>query len=432
MTTVCIVFFALLLLNMPISFLIGISGLAFFVGHPDINFMVAAGRMVGMSQSFTFLAIPFFIIAGNVMNVTGITERLVEFAGVCTRHMAGGLAQLSLVLSGLMGGISGSAIADASMEARFLGPSMIKAGYSKGFIAAVLCYGGLITATIPPCLGFIVYGFIGNVSIGRLFAGGIIPGIVMMFLLMIPTMIISKKRGYRPENVKKASWGEVWTSFRKSFWALLFPFILIIGIRFGIFTPSEAGAFAIIYALAVGLFIYRDINWRKLVATIDNSITDTGVILLIVTMAGIFGFISAYDTLPAKFGAFLMSLSDNRWMLFTLILVVAFVLGLFMENTIIILIFTPIFLPVMQKMGIDSVHFGVCFMTIVTMGCMTPPVGAGMFSVCNILKVRTVDYMIEGMPFMITILAWVAVLTALPDIVLCIPDLIFGVPIGRI
>jgi tripartite ATP-independent transporter DctM subunit len=346
--------------------------------------------------------------------------------------MSGGLAQLSLVLSALMGGISGSAIADASMEARFLGPSMKEAGYSKGFIAAVLCYGGLITATIPPSLGFIVYGFVGNVSIGRLFAGGIIPGIGMMFLLMIPTRFISKKRGYRPEDTTRASFREVMASLKKSFWALLFPFILIVGIRFGIFTPSEAGAFAIMYALVVGLFIHREISFKKLIETIDNSITDTGVILLIVTMAGIFGFISAYDTIPSKVATLLMNISDNRWILFAIILVFAFVIGLFMENTIIILIFTPIFLPFMLKMGIDPVHFGVCFMTVVTMGCMTPPVGAGMFSVCNILKVRTADYMIEGLPFMATILLWVAVLSAFPSIVLWIPDLVFGVPVGRI
>jgi tripartite ATP-independent transporter DctM subunit len=382
--------------------------------------------MVTPTQSFTFLAIPFFIIAGNVMNATGITDRLVRFAKTCTGHMAGGLAQISIMLSALMGGISGSAIADASMEARFLGPSMLEGGYSKGFTAAVLCYGGIITATIPPSLGFIVYGFVGDVPIGRLFAGGIIPGIIMTFVLMIPTHFISKRRGYKTENAVPPTLAGVLTSAKDSFWALMFPVILLIGIRFGFFTPSEAGAFAIVYAIIVGVLIYKELTLKKLLSVMDNSVTDTGVILLIVSMAGIFGFISAYDGVPAQVGKFLTGISTNKYVLFYIIIAFAFIAGCLMENTIIILIFTPIFLPIMKSVGVDPVHFGVVFMTVVTMGCMTPPVGSGMYSVCNILECNPVDYIREGNPYIIAIMIEVAVLAALPEIVLCVPNLIFG------
>lgn len=198
------------------------------------------------------------------MNETGITSRLIKFCNLLTGHMRGGLAQVSVLLSCLMGGISGSATADAAMESRILGPDMEKRGYSKGFTAAILAMGGLITSTIPPSLGLILYGVTGEVSIGRLFLAGMIPGILMTAALMISVAFISKKRDYKPEHESFPSIGEVLKGLVENIWALLFPVILIVGIRFGIFTPSEAGAFAVVYALVVGLFIYRELTISKL------------------------------------------------------------------------------------------------------------------------------------------------------------------------
>lgn len=425
MVTVILVFIVLLLMGMPIAFVIGISSLVFFIGKPDLALDIAAQKMVSATQSFTFLAVPFFLTAGNIMNVSGITERLVKFAKTLTGHMMGGLAQVSIVLSALMGGISGSAVADASMEARFLGPSMIESGYSKGFVASILSYGGLITATIPPSLGLIVYGFIGDVSIGRLFVAGVIPGLLMTAILMIPTHIISKKRGYKVENKRPPKAKEVCKSFRESFWALLFPLILIVGIRFGFFTASEAGAFAIVYAMFVGKFIYKELTFKKLIGVIDTSITDNGVILLIITAAGIFGFVSAYSGMPSAIARLITGITTNKYALLLIISLFLLFMGMVMESTVNCLIFTPIFLPVLKSVGVDPVHFGIVMMTLVTMSCMTPPVGTAMYSVCQILDCPTNDYMKEGMPYIIAILVEVLLLILIPDICLFLPNAVF-------
>ena len=416
MTVVSLVFIVLLLLNMPIAYVIGISSCLFFLLEPNVGFSIAAQKMVVSTQSFTFLSVPFFLTAGCIMNAAGITDRLVNFAKTLTGHLVGGLAQVSIMLSALMGGISGSAVADASMEARFLGPSMLKDGYSKAFTAAVLSFGGLITATIPPSMGLIMYGYVGNVSVGKLFVAGIIPGILMTAVLMIPTHFISKKRGYKPVNQMPPTAGELWISFRKSFWALMFPVILVVGIRFGIFTTSEAGAFAIVYAVFVGKFIYKELNFKNFMKVLDSSITDNGSILMIVICAGIFSYILTYSGAPAFLAEAIGGVTKNKYILLLGITLFLTFMGMIMDSAVNTLIFTPIFLPILQSVGVNGVHFGIIMMTVVTMGCMTPPVGTAMFSVCHILDCPTDDYMKEGMPYLIAILAEVLLIIFVPQI----------------
>lgn len=426
MTLLIISFCLLLILNVPIAYVIGISSLLFFIGDSSLPISIAAQKMISGTQSFTFLAVPFFLIAGNIMNAAGITKRLVNFAKVLTGHLSGGLAQVSIILSALMGGISGSAVADASMEARFLGPSMIDSGYSKGFSASVLSFGSLITATIPPSLGLIVYGFVGEVSVGRLFVAGLVPGIIMTGILMIPTHIIAKQRGYKAENAIPPTFKEVWHSFKDSIWALMFPVILIVGIRFGIFTTSEAGAFAVVYAMFVGKFVYKELTFKNLKEVLDVSITDNGVILLIVTAASIFGFVSAYSGLPVIVASAITAITTNKFLLLTIIIFFLLFMGMLMESTVNCLLFTPIFLPLVVKVGVDPVHFGIIMMTVVTMGCMTPPVGTAMFSVCQILDCPTENYMRESMPYLLAILIEVFILAFIPQLSLFLPNLIFG------
>ena len=220
MTILIILFIGLLIINMPIAFVIGISGISYFVTSNAIPLSVAVQRVVSQTQSFAFLAVPFFVFAGNLMNETGITDRLLRLSRLLTRTLAGGVAQVSVILSTLMGGVSGSAVADAAMEARILGPEMDAKGYPKGYSAAVICLTSLITATIPPSLGLILYGFVGEVSIGRLFAAGIVPGILMMTFLMVTVSITSKKHGYDlPEpNVERASAKEILEDLKTSIW----------------------------------------------------------------------------------------------------------------------------------------------------------------------------------------------------------------------
>lgn len=276
MTILGILFCVLLALGVPVAFTVGISAVSFFLTE-GIPLEIVVQKMVSSTQSFSLLAVPFFVLAGNLMNETGITSRLIKFCNLATGHLRGGLAQVSVLLSCLMGGISGSATADAAMESRILGPDMEKRGYSKGFTAAILAIGGLITSTIPPSLGLILYGVTGEVSIGRLFLAGIVPGVLMTLVLMFAVARISKKRDYAPEREKIASPKELLKGLLENIWALMFPVILIVGIRFGIFTPSEAGAFAVVYALFVGMFVYKELSIKKLIDCLATTAMDLAV-----------------------------------------------------------------------------------------------------------------------------------------------------------
>ena len=425
MLLIAITFFILLLLNMPLGFAIAISSITYYVVETSLPYSIAVQRMVTATQSFPLLAIPFFVLAGNLMNATGITRRLVGFANILTGHLVGGLAHVSIVLSALMGGISGSAVADAAMQARFLGPSMIQKGYTKGYSAGVIALSALITATIPPSLGLIIYGFVGEVSIGRLFLAGIIPGALMTLFLMVPAYVIAKKRGYRGERIKRASFSEFKSSLRESIWALIFPIILIVGIRFGIFTPSEAGAFAVVYAFIVGRFIYKELTWENFKDVVDKSVTDNGIILLSITAASIFGYLSAYDGLPQTMAHLIKGITTDPIILLFIVLGFLFITGMIMESTVTTLLFTPIFLPIVKSVGVDPVHFGILMMTIVTMGAMTPPVGVAMYTVCSILGCPTEHYVKEALPFIAAILVLVTFLIFFPQVVLFLPNLLF-------
>lgn len=428
MTLLILVFLVLLLINAPIAFVIGLSGLAWFTQANGFTIAIAVQRVIAQTQSVTFLAVPFFIFAGNLMNRTGITENLISFARVITRRMVGGIAQVSVVLSTLMGGVSGSAVADASMEARVLGPEMIKRGYTKGYAGGVICLTSLITATIPPSLGLILYGFIGGVSIGKLFVAGIIPGIMMMAVLMITVSVTSKKRKFDlPDpNVKRPTFGEIMAELKKAIWALIFPLILIIGIRFGLFTPTEAGAFAVVYAIVIGAFVYKKLTWKGFLAALKDSFIDNGGIILIIALSGIFSYALTVEQTPTLLSSFLFGITENPTLLMIIIILFLVVSGMFIDSNVNIMLLTPLFLPVLQRMGVDPVHFGICMMTIVTMGCMTPPVGTALYTVCDILDCPVEEYFKETMPFYAAVILLVIALIFLPDVVMWLPNLIYS------
>jgi len=431
MTLLLICFIAFLALGMPIAFVVGISGIAYFAVTPVLPPEIVVMQIVSQSQSFAFLAVPFFIFAGNLMNVSGITSRILSLARILTRHMYGGMAQTSVMMSTLMGGVTGSATADAIMSTRILGPDMLRNGYSKGYICALNCTSALITATLPPSLGLIIFGFIGEVSIGRLFAAGIIPGFLMAAFLMATVAITTRYRRYEPprKDMPKVTAGEILVNLKDSFWALLFPVILIVGIRFGLFTPSESGAFAVFYAIAIGKFVYRELTWEKFKQALVTTVKDNGAIMLIIAMSGPFQFALTWVRLPVHLSNFIFGITDNPQLLTLIMLGFLFLTGLVVDSNVNFLLLTPIFLPMVTSVGMDPVHFGVLMATIVTLGVMTPPVGPALFAVCGILDCRVEECSKEEIPFLIAILLLLAILVFFPGVVLWIPNMIFG-PMG--
>lgn len=361
MTIVLIAFVVLLVLNVPIAFVIGIAGAAYFVLSDMVPFAVAVQRVVAQTQSYSFLAVPFFIFAGSLMNETGITDGLLKLANMITRRIHGGLAQTNILLSTMMGGVSGSACADASMEARVLGFDMLKRGYPKGYTVAVTCLSSLVTATIPPSVGLILFGYVGGVSIGRLFMAGFVPGLMMCAALMIVVAITSRKHGYEPPaaHIEKLPKGEVRKTLKESFPAILFPVILLVGIRLGIFTPSEGGAFAVVYAMFIGKFVYKKLTWEKLLTSLRNACLDTGVILLIVCLSGIFSYAITMERIPVVLSESVLGITSNPYLLQLIIMLFLFVIGMFLDSDVNTLLLTPIFVPMIEAVGIDPVHFGV-------------------------------------------------------------------------
>jgi TRAP-type transport system large permease protein len=417
-----ILFVLFLLSGLPVGFALALSSIPVFVLTSTMPPTVAIQKMVTATQSFPLLAVPFFIFAGNLMNATGITERLIKFARLLTGWLAGGLGQVSIVLSLMMGGISGSAVADASMEARVLGPGMIKqGGYSKPSAAAVLAFGSIITATIPPSIGLILFGFINEVSIGRLFLAGVIPGVLLTLILMLTTWLVARRNGYAPDLEKLPTFKELWASFLESVWALAFPVILIVGFRFGFFTATEAGAFLVFYALFIGIFVYRELTLAKLYDAIKDTILDLGMVMLLIMMAGVLGYAVTIEQGPQQIAALVTSLTQEPIVILILVLTLLLVSGMFLEGAANILLITPIVLPVLVHAGFDPVHVGILMVTLINIGGLTPPVGVIMFTVSGILGVKTGAFAKAAIPYFLALLAFLALLIAFPALALFMP-----------
>ena len=420
-----LIFLILLILGMPVAFSIALSGFTFFVFR-DLPMTILVQKSISTSQSFTMLAIPLFILAGNLMNSCGITNRLMKFANACTGHMYGNIGQVSCLLSTLMGGVSGSAVADASMECRVLGPEMLRQGYSRGWSAAINGLSGLIVATIPPSMGLIIYGTVGEVSIGRLFMACWVPGVLMCVFLMLAVSLSARKLNYKPEHEKPAPISEIISSLISSIWAIMFPVLLIILIRFGVMSPTESGAFACAYALFVGIVIHKELSMEKLMQTLRDSVKDVTVITIILAFSGVFGYGVVYDDITIVIANTLLGITSNPKLLLTIIVVFLLVCGMFMETTVIALILTPILLPVMRSVGVDEVVFGMIMMTVVTFGVMTPPVGTALYATSDIMECSIEETVKDGLPFYLAILAVVAFMILFPDAVLWLPNLVYG------
>ncbi|KRR05198.1 TRAP transporter large permease [Bradyrhizobium valentinum] len=422
MLIVIIAFTVLMLIGMPVAFAIGIAGALFFIQHPELPATIPIQVTVTETQNFALLAVPLFILAGNFLNNSGITTNLLKLATVLTGRMHGSLAQTSIALSTLMSGVTGSSIADAAMNARIIGLQMLKRGYAAG----VISYGSLLAPIIPPGIGFILYGTVGQVSIGRLFAAGIIPGLMLWAALAVAIAITARRRGYGPERETRATAREILLASWGGIWAILFPIFLLAGLRYGIFTPSEIGAFAVIYSVAVGFFAYRMLTFASFREAIEGSLVDVGAVMFLLALSAIFGYGIVFERIPEVISDWMLGMTENAHVVMVLIVLFILIAGTFMEGSVLIIMLTPIFLPLVTKYGIDPVHFGLVFIIAATIGNYTPPVGAAMFVACQVLRCPISEYTRDSTPFLIAVTAVTLILIFVPSVVLLVPDMIFG------
>lgn len=384
-------------------------------------------KVMNSTQSFSMLAIPFFIMSGSVMNFGGISDKLMDFCECVTGHMKGGLAQVNVLLSMLMGGCSGSANADCAMQSKMLVPEMEKRGYSKAFSAAITAASSAATPVIPPGVNLIVFTLIAQASLGRTFAAGYIPGILMAGSMMITVAIISRKRNYPTTRDKFPPTTVILKQAFTSFWGLFFPFGIILGMRFGLFTPSEGGAVAVLYCFIIGKLVYKKLRFKDhLIPILLDTISGTSSVVLIMVSASVFGQYMTWINLPKIVASGILGLTENKWVFMMLCNVVLLIMGMFLEGGAALMIITPLLLPVARQLGINDYHFGLVAIVNIMIGGITPPFGSMMFTTCGITKCAISDFLREVWPFILSLFIVLILLTFCPVLITIVPDLLYG------
>ncbi len=416
----------LFLLNVPIGFsLIGGSMIYFIFMSDNMPPDLALQNFIAGLESFPLLAIPFFIMVGVVMNYSGISKRLMKFADLLVGHMRGGLAQVNVVLSALMGGMSGSANADAAMQCKILVPEMEKRGYDTAFSAAITTTSSIIPTIIPPGIMMILYCMTARVSVGKVFLAGYIPGLVITIILMIAVDIVAKKEGYGRVREKRASLKEILLGFKEGFFALIMPFLLILGLRFGVFTPTEGGAIAVVYSIVVGVFVYKELKWEHFIPIVKESLLSTAEVMFIIAGANLFGYYLSFERIPHTVAQLVLGISGNKYIFLFLINIFLLIVGMFVEGGPAIIIITPLLVPILKELGIDLVHFGIVITLNLAIGGITPPFGSMLFVCTSLLKISLTDILKANIPFLIAILIALFVITYVPAISLFLPNLIW-------
>ena len=423
-----ILVFILYFLGLPIVYsLFGATFFYFLVLDPSTKCWLILQKVMNSTQSFSMLAIPFFIMAGSVMNFGGISEKMMDFCECVTGHMKGGLAQVNVLLSMLMGGCSGSANADCAMQSKMLVPEMERRGYSKAFSAAITAASSAATPVIPPGVNLIVFCLIAQASLGRVFAAGYIPGILMSISMMIVVAIISKKRNYPTTRDKFPPVKEVLRQAFISFWGLFFPFGIILGMRFGLFTPSEGGAVAVLYCFVIGGLVYRKLSLKKhLIPILLDTIAGTSSVVLIMVSASVFGQYMTWINLPKIVTTAVLNLTSNKYVFLMLCNLILLLMGMFLEGGAALMIITPLLLPVARNLGVDVYHFGLVAIVNIMIGGITPPFGSMMFTTCGITGCPISEFLKEVWPFILCLFLVLLLLTFCPVLITIVPDLIYG------
>ncbi|MDR3160314.1 MAG: TRAP transporter large permease [Spirochaetaceae bacterium] len=400
----------LLFLKIPVFVSVLAGSVTYFILSPDIPAQIMAQRVIAGIESLPLLAIPFFVCSGVIMNYSGVTTRIMRFCEVLMRRVPGGLAQVNVLLSTLMGGLSGSNLADAAMEAKMLVPEMEKKGFSREFSSVVTATSAMITPLIPPGIAMIIYGSIANVSIGRLFVAGIGPGLLLCVAMMILVGIISLRRRYTNEMSEDVSLKK---AFLEALFPLLLPIIIIGGIRLGIFTPTEAGAVAIIYAVVLSV-IYREFRLSNIAQALKETVATTASIMMIVGAASAFAWILTRERIPQQLTNFIINSVSNKYIFLMIINVFLLVVGMFIEGNASMIVLVPLLVPVARAFGIDDIQFAMIFVFNNAIGALSPPMGTLMFVTCGITKCKIAAFIREAVPFYFLLLICLMLLTFVP------------------
>ena len=416
--TVAVFLFSLLgcmAIGMPVAYSLLLCGVALMY-HLDIfDAQIIAQNLINGADSFPLMAVPFFMLAGEIMNTGGLSKRIVNVALAAVGHVKGGLGYVAVMASCLLAALSGSAVADAAALAALLVPMMVQAGHSKATSAGLIAAGGIIGPIIPPSIGFIVFGVAAGLSISKLFLAGIVPGILIGVGLAVAWWWVSRKENIAPPPKKTLK--ELLHTLVDGIWALMLPAIIIFGLKFGIFTPTEAAVVCAVYALFVAMFIYRELKWNQLYAVFVTAAKTTAVVMFLVAAALVSSWLITVAELPDQVVGLLEPFMGNKLALMIAMMVLVVIVGTALDMTPTILILTPVLMPIVTKAGIDPIYFGVLFIINNSIGLITPPVGTVLNVVCGVSKI-SMDEIIKGVwPFMVAQLLVLALLVLFPPLV---------------
>lgn len=423
-TFMLVVFFLLLLTGTPIAFCLGITAVLVFLkmDAPMLMQIVPLKFFSGIDM-FALMAMPLFMLAGEIMNRIQVTHRLVDLANVLIGNIRGALAHVNIVVSILFAGLTGAAVADTAALGTMLIPAMEKDGYPRSFAAAVTAASSIIGPIIPPSIIMVIYGSMMNVSIAGLFAAGIVPGFLVGGALMLLSARISSKRNY-PKGDRRATLKEAGAAFRKAFIPLLTPIIILGGILTGIFTPTEAAAVAVFYAMLIGFFIYRNLALRDLPEMLFEMVRNSGSVFIILSAAAILGWVLASEQVPELVGEAILSISSNKYTALLIINLILLVIGMFMDMTAVVIILGPILHPLAVSLGIHPLHFGIIMIVNVNIALMTPPLGACLFVACSISRISLESISREILPFIAAEAVVLILVTYIPAVSMTIPRLL--------
>ncbi|MCM2339812.1 TRAP transporter large permease [Rhodoferax sp.] len=407
------VFVVLVLVGVPISFVLGISSLAAMFFVADYPMQVVIQRMFAGVDSFPLMAIPFFMLAGSVMEKGGITSRIINFALALVGGLRGSLAHVVSISGVIMGGISGSGVADTAAIGTLMVPEMKKRGYELPFSAALVAASGSIGLIIPPSIAMILYGVASGTSIGDLFMAGFLPGILIAAGFMVVSHFHAKKRNYPAESTMTRA--QKWVCVKDSVWALLLPIIIIVGIRMGVFTPTEGGVVAAVYAIFIGKFVYKELAWSDFPEIFSSSVSNTAVISFLIATASLFGWILASEQIPQQISETILSISDNKYAILLMINLLLLAVGVFMDLGPAIIILVPVLVPVAVSLDVNLTQFGLMMVINLTIGLLTPPVGTALYVASNISKVSLSRLSLAALPFVGVMLFVLMLVTFIPS-----------------